>query len=82
MANPCSKNLIMMKQVIVDFQHKLTFLTTIIKGGTQIRKCEMKLTSFESNQCNGHCVLFLNMQKEPKCIETIIARNCRHFGIP
>jgi hypothetical protein len=32
MANPHSKILIMMKQVIVDFQDKLTFLTTRSKG--------------------------------------------------
>lgn len=32
MANPRSKILIMMKQVIVDFQDKLTFLTTRSKG--------------------------------------------------
>jgi hypothetical protein len=32
MANPHSRNLIMMKQLIVDFQKKLTFLTTRSKG--------------------------------------------------
>jgi hypothetical protein len=58
MANPHSRNLIMMKQLIVEFQDKLTFLTTRSRG-EHITKCEMKLTSFENRKCNGHLCFIL-----------------------